>query len=89
MPDDLANFKKELLENPKLGVDLGDNIRKVRMAITSKNKGKSGGARVITCDVLVDVANTDIYLLAIYDKGEQENISRQEIRYLKQINGLV
>jgi len=88
-PDDLERFKKELLENPTMGDDLGNNIRKVRMAIASKNKGKRGGARIITCHVLVDVINTDIYLLTIYDKGEQESISKQEIKQLKEINRLV
>ena len=87
--DDLVFFKKELLKNPKMGDNLGDNIRKVRMAIASKNKGKRSGARVITCTVLVDVINTDIYLLTIYDKGEQDNISKKEIEHLKRINGLV
>ena len=86
--DDLELFKKELLKNPTIGDDLGNNIRKVRMAIASKNKGKRGGARVITCNVIVDVINTDIYLLAIYDKGEQDSISKQEIGHLKKINGL-
>ena len=86
---DLVAFEKELLANPTMGDDLGDNTRKVRMAIASKNKGKSGGARVITCTVLVDVINTDIYLLTIYDKGEQESISKKEIEYLKTVNGLI
>jgi len=86
---DLIAFEKELLANPTMGDDLGDNTRKVRMAIASKNKGKSGGASVITCTVLVDVINTDIYLLTIYDKGEQENISKKEIEHLKIVNGLM
>jgi len=85
---DMEIFKKEILENPEIGDDLGNNTRKVRMAIASKNKGKRGGARIITCNVLIDVANTDIYLLAIYDKGEQDTISREEIEHLKKINGL-
>jgi len=46
--DDLAVLTKELYANPNLGDDLGNNTQKVRMAIVSKNKGKSGGARVIT-----------------------------------------
>jgi len=29
-----------------------------------------------------------IYLLTIYDKGEQKNISKKEIEQLKEINGL-
>jgi len=87
--DDLEIFKKELLENPQMGDDLGNNVRKVRMAIASKNKGKSGGARVITCNVLVDASSAEIYLLTIYDKGEQANISKNEIKHLREINGLL
>jgi hypothetical protein len=85
---DYENFLKELRENPKLGVDLGGNTRKVRMAIASKGKGKRGGARIITCNVLVSIQNTDIYLLTIYDKGEKDNISTKEIAKLKRESGL-
>ena len=86
---DLITFRKELLENPTMGDDLGSNTRKVRIAIASKNKGKRGGARIITCNLLVDVENTKIYLLAIYDKGEQENISKKEIEQLKEMNRIM
>ncbi|MDR1813674.1 MAG: type II toxin-antitoxin system RelE/ParE family toxin [Tannerella sp.] len=89
LPDDYERLIEELLENPRLGTDLGNHIRKVRMAITSKNKGKRGGARVITCNVLVSISNTDIYLLTIYDKGEKDSISRKEILQLKIENNLV
>jgi hypothetical protein len=88
LPDDVTAFKMQMQQNPEVGDDLGHNIRKIRMAITSKNKGKSGGARIITYTVLVDVQNSDIYLLTIYDKSEQDAISRQEIEYLKQKNEL-
>jgi len=86
--DDLEKFKKELLKNPELGDDLGGNARKVRMAIASKNKGKRGGARVITCNVLINIENTKIYLLTIYDKDKKDSISSKEIEILKQRNGL-
>jgi hypothetical protein len=86
---DVENLIKELYQNPYLGDDLGDNTRKVRMAIASKNRGKSGGARVITYNFWIDEANSRIYLLTIYDKGEQSSISRKEIRELKQANGLI
>ena len=79
---------EELLANPEIGDDLGNNTRKVRMAITSKNRGQSGGARIITCTVLLNMDNTDIYLLTIYDKGEKQSISQKEIKYLKGKNGL-
>jgi len=87
--DDLESFKKELLKNPTMGDDLGDNTRKVRMAISAKNKGKSAGARIITFHLLIDIINTDIYLLDIYDKSEKESISRQEIHQLKIKHGLI
>ena len=87
--NDLDEFRKELLKNPTMGDDLGNNTRKVRMSIASKNKGKSGGARVITCNVLIDIVNTDIYLLTVYDKGKQDSISKEEIKYLKTIAGLI
>ena len=77
-----------LLENPEMGKKLGGNARKLRMAIASKNKGKRGGARVITCNVLISIEDTDIYLLAIYDKGEQKNISTKEVEILKHRSGL-
>ena len=44
---DLAGLGEELRLNPFLGTDLGHHLRKVRLAITSKGKGKSGGARVM------------------------------------------
>ena len=85
---DYETLIENLLENPTMGDTLSGNVRKVRMAIASKNKGKSGGARVITCNVLINIANTDIYLLTIYDKGEQDSISEKEIEILKRRNGL-
>lgn len=51
-------------------------IYKIRLAIKSKGKGKSGGARVITY-VLTD--NNEIYLLTIYDKSEFDSIDDKTI----------
>ena len=64
--------------NPNEGKSLGKNCYKMRMPISSKNKGKSGGARVITC---VFVLSSEIYLLDIYDKSEKENISEKELKH--------
>jgi len=86
--EDLKKFRKELLDNPEMGDKLGGNARKVRMSIASKNKGKRGGARVITCNILIDIENTKIYLLTIYDKSERDSISDKEIELLKHRNGL-
>ena len=76
---DLETLRDELLENPESGVDLGNGLRKVRMAIKSKGRGKSHGARVITYTIITSVSEGEITLLTIYDKAERENISRQEI----------
>ena len=89
LDDDYETFLDELLKNPTMGDDLGNNTRKVRMAIASKSKGKSGGARIITCTVLVNVELSEIYLLTIYDKNEQQSISKDAIKHLKEINGLI
>ena len=48
LQSDYEQLINELTQNPFAGTDLGNGIRKVRMAIKSKGKGKSGGARVIT-----------------------------------------
>lgn len=55
------------------------------MAITSKNKGKSGGARVIS---YVYFAQETVFLLSIYHKGEQEDISNHELKELIEALGL-
>ena len=89
IPDDYAKFLEELLKNPEMGDKLGGNARKIRMAIASKGKGKRGGARVITCNVLISIESTNIYLLSIYDKGEQESITEKDIKKLKERNGLM
>ena len=58
------------------------------MRITSKGKGKSGGARVITFTVVVAVEESEINLLYIYDKSERESITHNEIDELLRKNGL-
>lgn len=80
------SLKKELLglieslkENPIQGTPLGSSCYKIRLAIESKKKGKSGGARVITC---VFVAEEELYLLSIYDKSERSNLNDKELREL-------
>ena len=79
---DLADLLKKLQENPILGSPLGEDFYKIRMAITSKGKGKSGGARVITCVKIVD---DTIHLLTIYDKSEIDNISDAYLQELRKL----
>ncbi|HUM98353.1 MAG TPA: type II toxin-antitoxin system RelE/ParE family toxin [Chitinophagaceae bacterium] len=73
---DLAVLFESLEENPIQGTSLGRNCYKIRLAISSKGKGKSGGARLITNFVIAD---DTIYLLSIYDKSDKENLTDKEL----------
>lgn len=78
----------ELAKNPYQGADLGHGLRKVRMAISAKGKGKSGGARVITLILAYSEEESEIGLLYIYDKSEQENLTDKELSDVLRENGL-
>jgi len=78
---ELADLRNNLIENPELGTPIGLSCYKIRLAIASKGKGKSGGARVITH---IFVSGKTVYLLTIYDKSEQETISDKELASLLQ-----
>jgi hypothetical protein len=79
---DLLKVIKELAENPTLGTPIGKECYKIRVAITSKGKGKSGGARMIT---YVRIVSTTVFLMDIYDKSEQANISDKELQLLIEV----
>lgn len=85
--NDVQKLQGELLAKPDLGTDLGNGLRKIRMAIQSKGKGKSGGARVITYTIITKIEETEINLLYIYDKSERDSISAAEIKELLKQNG--
>lgn len=73
---DMAGLVAELAENPIFGTPLGNDCYKIRLAITSKGRGKSGGARDISH---VKVSGRTVYLLDIYDKSESASLSSKEI----------
>lgn len=79
---DYAKLLNELHANPNAGVDLGEGMRKVRMAIASKNRGKSHGARVIDYVYKINEVTGKILLLFIYDKAEMESIPPHRIAEL-------
>ncbi len=78
---ELRELIQELKGNPEKGIAIGKSCFKVRLAIASKGKGKSGGARIITNFVITDHT---VYLLSIYDKSEKETISDKELIELLQ-----
>lgn len=73
---DLTKLESALIINPKTGTDLGNGIFKIRLAVKSKGKGKSGGYRVIT---YLQTEN-EIVMIYIYDKSEEANITKQDIQ---------
>lgn len=77
--NDLIGIIEQLEENPKIGTPLGKDCFKIRVAIKSKNTGKSGGARLIT---LVRFENKNVFLLDIFDKSDQETITDKELELL-------
>jgi hypothetical protein len=61
---------------PKQGTYLGSGLFKIRLASQSKGKGKSGGFRVVTYYIVETKEVQTVYLVTIYDKSEEENISK-------------
>ena len=77
LEQDFERLLASLLQNPMQGVELDEDVRKVRLAITSKGRGKSGGARVI---IRVRIIADELQLLYIYDKADFENVSDAYLR---------
>lgn len=85
LSSDFELLLDSLDQNPFQGSPLGKNCYKVRMSIASKNQGKSGGARVITC---VKIVNDVLYLLSVYDKSEKEALEEKELDRLIKLAGI-
>jgi mRNA-degrading endonuclease RelE of RelBE toxin-antitoxin system len=81
LKSDLIKLVSSLKVDPFYGTSLGNNCYKIRMTISSKRKGKSGGARIITN---IKISETNVYLLTIYDKKDKETISNKELSELLQ-----
>jgi len=79
LKNELADLFEELQNNPTIGTPLGNNIYKIRLAISSKGKGKRGGARVLS---FVKVSDTTVLLFSIFSKGTKDNITDKEIEEL-------
>ena len=79
---DYKDFLVSIKNNPLQGDEITKNIRKIRMAIKAKGKGKSGGARVITFNILTDIENGHVVFLLLYDK---EDASTVKVNVVKQL----
>lgn len=76
LKNEFLNLIESLQENPEQGKSLGNSCYKIRISIASKGKGKSGGARIITH---LQILENKIFLLSIYDKSEQSDITDKEL----------
>ena len=76
LKNDLLDLVSLLKQNPELGTPIGRHCYKIRLAIASKGKSKSGGARLITNFVFIDKT---VYLLSIYDKSAKDNLTDKEL----------
>ncbi len=90
LKQELAELQTQLMQNPRMGTLIHEDTYKIRLAVKSKGKGKSGGLRIITyvfeieLQVQEDEQNqeTTIFLVAIYDKSRTENISDNDLKML-------
>jgi len=71
--EDRMDVIDQLAENPEAGISLGGGLRKVRIA--RRGSGKSGGYRVLHFYRAPDMP---LFLLTVFAKNEQANISRSE-----------
>jgi mRNA-degrading endonuclease RelE of RelBE toxin-antitoxin system len=86
LKNDLATLYQNLEQDYTIGTSLGNNLYKIRLAIESKNKGKSAGARVIYFFLNQD---NEIYLIHIFDKNQFENIPKETLIKLLKSSGLM
>lgn len=90
LKNELEVLRLQLLDTPRMGIKITDNVYKIRLAVKSKGRGKSGGMRIITFvwEIALEMAEdedtseTIIFLASIFDKSEEENISDKDLERL-------
>ncbi len=90
LTNDLLQLENDLIKTPKIGIPLGHDCFKIRLKITSKGKGKSGGARVVTLveTEIIGIAEINleeevtVSLLTIFDKSDIDNLTDKELKKL-------
>lgn len=76
----LRRLQKVLLQDPKVGNVIKGTGRLRKMRFAFEHRGKSGSTRI--CYVDFEVKEV-IYLLAVFAKNEQENLTKEERNILK------
>jgi mRNA-degrading endonuclease RelE of RelBE toxin-antitoxin system len=88
LKNDFLELEQKLLQNPKIGENLGADLYKIRLANKDKVKGKSAGYRIISYLVEEKDLGFTIYLVKIYDKSEESTITKAVLlKLIKSIFG--
>ena len=82
--EDLRELKKVLLQNPKKGDSIAGTggLRKIRIPMENRGKGKRSGARVLYVDVEIKEL---IYFINVYSKDEKDDLSEDEKKAFKAV----
>ncbi len=80
--EDYRRLQTDLAANPELGdvMPSTGGFRKMRWADTRRKKGRRGGLRIIYFHFKAD---TQIWLMTIYDKNEAADLTQSEKKALK------
>ena len=72
-------IQEELIKNPRKGdiIRHGHGLRKLRWKF--KDKGKSGGVRII---YYLWLSHEEILMIYIYPKSEREDLSKEQLKFL-------
>jgi len=78
--DEYAELQQALAANPNAGdvIPGSGGLRKMRWTI--RGRGKRGGARIIYYHL---ISRGQFYMLLIYGKNEQDDLSPEQMRMLK------
>ncbi len=79
--EEMMNLQKGLLQNPKRGVIIPGtrSLRKLRLGLSVRGKGKRGGARLI---YFFFELKSHLHLLLIYPKGKKDDLTAAEKKVL-------
>ena len=82
--DDLRALQNVLLKNPKAGdtIQGTGGMRKIRIPMENKSKGKRSGARVIYVDIELKEC---IYFINVYSKDEKDDLTEDEKKAFKAV----
>ena len=82
--NDLAAMEQEILANPEAGdlVKGSGGLRKIRVGLSARGRGKRYGARVLYLDV---PARAVTFLVSIFGKNEKSDLSPSELKQVAKL----